>query len=169
MTGVYLLHMDTIWYRCKLSIEVHLISHIWFLINNIFKTVETDNPILSYLHLSMVTASYLFPCMLQCIMVCLLDMFVTYWFLSGFCLLLCSSVSLLVSVSLAFCHVLALVIPSYVFVFMFTLDLSKHSQNLSHVSVTSGSDAVSVNLPSLLVFWFSLLPHLHNHYLSCVM
>ena len=49
---------------------------------------------------------------------------VTYWFLSGFCLL-CFSVSLLVSVSLAFCHVLALVFPNYVLAFMFTFDLSR--------------------------------------------
>ena len=47
-----------------------------------------------------------------------------FWFLSGFCLLL-------VSVSPAFCHILALLFPSYAFVFMFTFNLSEHSPCLS--------------------------------------
>ena len=80
---------------------------------------------------------------------------VTFWVLSCFCLLLRFSLSLLVSVSLVFCHVLALEVPSYVFVLMLEIWARSLPESLSHVSVTSGSDAVSVDLPSLLVFWCS--------------
>ena len=73
---------------------------------------------------------------------------------------------------LAFCHFLALVFPSYVFVFYVYLGSERtlpKSLCLT-LSVISASDAVSRNFPSLLVCWtFLLYPHLHNHYLSCIM
>ena len=69
------------------------------------------------------------------------DPLVTFQFLSVFGLWLCLSVLLLVSVSLVVCHLLALVFPSYVFVFMFTFDLSQ-------------------TLPESLCLMFRLLPGL---------
>ena len=59
------------------------------------------------------------------------------------------------SVSLVFCHVLALVFPSYVFVFMMEIWARTLPKSLAHVSVTPGSYAVSVNL---LPYSFSEIP-----------
>ena len=50
-----------------------------------------------------------------------------------------------------FCQVLALVFPSYVFVFM--LDLCPNKPRVYNLSVISGFLTVSVDLPSLLIFW----------------
>ena len=63
----------------------------------------------------------------SCIVPCKKDHIVTFWVLSSFGLLLCLSLSLLVSVRLVVCHVLPLVFPGYVFVFMFTFDLSPYT------------------------------------------
>ena len=70
---------------------------------------------------------------------------VMFWVLSGFGL--CSSCLLLLVISIFFWF-------SVIVLHSHSPVTSCPSLSLSHVLVTSRSDAVSVNLPSLLVFWF---------------
>ena len=88
---------------------------------------------------------------------------VMFWVMSGFCLCF-SFLSLFVNRY----QINRYLISAVTSLCYFRDELSTPLVCLTF-SVTSGSDAVSVNLPSLLVFWFALLPCLYNHYLSCVM
>ena len=94
---------------------------------------------------------------------------------SNFCHISVSAVICLFiySVLFWFCNVLAVPVTCLVWVQCLCLFMiwAEHSpKSLSHVSVISGSDTVSSNLPPLLVCWtFPLCLHLHNHYLPCIM